>query len=166
MDGVPFHIHSMKEPDNIMMLMSTYGMTLRLGVMKRRHYTVEGSKNVEFEYPEIVHNHYKFRDMTDNQNSFRMHPISMEETWMTMRWANRMFCFLLAVTTVNIQNAAVYFLNKPKMDAMQSRRSIAKQLIFNNYLVEEKLSKKRQRWASMEQSLIMVPKHKQIIPVR
>ena len=57
MDGVPFHIHSMKETDYIMMLMSTYGMTLRLGVMKRRHYTVEGSKNVEFEYPEIVHNH-------------------------------------------------------------------------------------------------------------
>ena len=101
--------------------------------------------------------------MTDNHNSFQMHPISMEETWTTMRWANRMFCFLLAVTTVNIQNAAVYFLNKPKMDAMQSRRSIAKQLIFNNYLVEEKLSKKRPRWASMEQSLIMVPKYKQII---
>ena len=44
MDGVPFHIHAMKEPDYIMMLMSTYGTTLRMGVMKRWHYTVEGSK--------------------------------------------------------------------------------------------------------------------------
>ena len=104
--------------------------------------------------------------MIDNHNSFRMHPISMEETWMTMRWANCVFCFLLAITIVNIQNAAVYFLNKPKMDAMQSRRQIAKQLIFNCYLVEEKLSKKRPRRGSMEHSLIMVPKHKKIIQGR
>ena len=68
---------------------------------------------------------------------------------MTMRWANHMFCFLLAITIVNIQNAAVYFLNKPKMDAMQSRQQIAKQLIFNRYLVEEKLSKKHPRWGSV-----------------
>ena len=121
MDGVPFHIHAMKELDYIMMLMSTYGMTLRMGVMKRQHYTVEGVKKVvEFQYPEIVHNHYKFHDMIDNHNSFQMHLISMEETWMTMRWANRMFCFLLTITIVNIQNAAVYFLNKQKLDAMQS----------------------------------------------
>ena len=121
MDGVPFHIHAMKKPDYIMVLMSTYGTTLRMGVTKRQHYTVEGVKRVvEFQYPEIVHNHYKFCDMIDNHNSFWMHPISMEETWMTMRWANCMFCFLLTVTIVNIQKAAVYFLNKPKLDALQS----------------------------------------------
>ena len=74
-----------------------------------------------------------------------------------------MFCFLLTITIVNIQNAAVYFLNKPKLDAMQSQQQIAKQLIFNHYLMEEKLSKKRPRWGSMEHSLVMVPKHKQII---
>ena len=93
MDGVPFHIQSMKDPDYIMMLISTYGMTLRMGVTKRRHYTVERVKKVvEFQYPEIVHYHYKFHDMIDNHNSFWMHPISMVETWMTMR---HMFCFLL-----------------------------------------------------------------------
>ena len=107
MDGVPFHIHAMKEPDYIMMLMSTYGMTLRMGVTKRQHYTVEGVKKVvEFQYPEIVHNHYKFHDMIDNHNSFQMHPISREETWMTMRWANHVFCFLLTVTIVNIQKCS------------------------------------------------------------
>ena len=36
MDGVPFHIHAML--DYIMMLMSTYGMTLRMGVTKRQQY--------------------------------------------------------------------------------------------------------------------------------
>ena len=81
MDGEPFHIHSMKEPDYIMMLMSTYETTLTMGVTKRQHYTVEGVKKVvEFQYPELVHNHYKFCDMIDNHNSFQMHPISMEET--------------------------------------------------------------------------------------
>ena len=79
MDGVPFHIQSMKETDYIMMLMSTYGMTLKMGVTKRRHYTVEGVKKVvEFQYPEIVHTHYKFRDMIDNHNSLSIHSISME----------------------------------------------------------------------------------------
>ena len=164
MDGVPFHIHAVKEPDYSMMLMSTYGMTLRMGVMKRQHHTVEGVKKVvEFQYPEIVHNHYKFCDMIENHNSFWMHPISMEETWMTMRWANHMFCFLLTVTIVNIQNAAVYFLNKPKLDALQSRRQIAKQFIYNCYLLEEEQAKKCPRQGSIERSLVMVPKHKKII---
>ena len=164
MDGVPFHIHAMKEPDYIMMLMPTYGMTLRMGVTKRRHYTVEGVKKVvEFQYPDIVHDHYQFHDMIDNHNSFQMHPISIEETWMTMRWANHVFCFLLAITIVNIQNAAVYFLNKPKLDALQSRQKIIKQFIYNHYLLEEEQAKKHPRQGSIEHSLIMVPKHKKII---
>ena len=130
MDSVPFHIHGMKEPDYIMMLMTMYGTILRLGEMKKRQYKINGVKKMtDFQYPEIVNNHYKYCDMIDNHNSFCMDPISMEETWMTMRWANRVFCFILAVTIVNIQNAAVYFLNKSKLDALHSRRQIAKQLI-------------------------------------
>ena len=53
-----------------------------------------------FVYPEVVHNHYCYRDVIYNHNSMRMHPISMEETWMTTQWPNRFFCFLLAVTIV------------------------------------------------------------------
>ena len=34
---------------------------------------------------------------------------------MTMHWPNRVFCFLLAMTMVNVQNAATYFLKKPKL---------------------------------------------------
>ena len=122
MDGVTFHIHGMKEPDYIMMLMTTYGTILRMGEMKKCHYKINGVKKMtDFQYPEIVNNHYKYHDMIDNHNSFCMHPISMEETWMTMRWANHVFCFILAVTIVNIQNAAVYFLNKSKLHALHSQ---------------------------------------------
>ena len=121
MDGIPFYIHAMKEPDYVMVLMSTYGTLNRMGEKKKRHYKENGvKKTTEFKYPENVYNHYRFRDMIDNHNSFHMHPISMEETWMTMRWANHVFCCLLAITVVNIQNAAVYFLNKAKLDALQS----------------------------------------------
>ena len=44
MDGVPSHIHAIKEPDYIMMLMSTYGTTPMMGVTKRQHYTVDRVK--------------------------------------------------------------------------------------------------------------------------
>ena len=43
----------------------------------------------------------------------------MEETWMTTRWPNRVFCFLLAVTVVNVQNAGVYFCGLPKVDVLE-----------------------------------------------
>ena len=104
--------------------------------------------------------------MIDNHNSSRMHPISMEETWMTMRWANHIFCFLLAVTVVNIQNAACYFLNKSKMDALQSRRLIAKQFIFNCHLEQEQASRKHPRQGTTAHTLIMVPTHTKFIQGR
>ena len=80
--------------------------------------------------------------MIDNHNLLQMHPISMEETWMTMHWANCIFCFLLAVTVMNIQNAACYFLNKSKMDALQSHHLIVKQFIFNCHLEQEQAARK------------------------
>ena len=83
-----------------------------------------------------------------------------------MRWANRVFCFLVAVTMVNVQNAAVYFFNKPKLDALTSRRLIAKELIFNRHLVQEEQKKKRPRRGSLEHSLTMVPTNKKFVQGR
>ena len=84
----------MKEPDYIMMFMTTYGTLGEVGNVKKQHYLENGVKHVKtFQYPEVVHNHYKYCDVIDNHNSFRMHPISMEETWMTMWWPNRVFLF-------------------------------------------------------------------------
>ena len=102
LDNVKFHVVVMKEPDYVMMFMTTYGTLARVGDEKR-HYLVNGVKHVKtFQYTEVVHNHYQYRDVIDNHNSARMHPISMEETWMTMHWSNHVFCFLLAVTMVNV----------------------------------------------------------------
>ena len=61
MDAIPFYIHAMKEPDSVMMWMSTYGTLLSTGETKKQHFTVDRVKKVaEFKYPGIITNHYKF----------------------------------------------------------------------------------------------------------
>ena len=121
-----------------------------------------GSKVVKkFKYPEVVYNHYQFRDVIDNNNSMRMSLISMEETWMTSQWANRVFCFLLAVMVVNIQNAGCYFLNLMKVDALKAHKLIAEQLIHNKYLrkPDEKCMSQRKN-TNADCHLIALPPHK------
>ena len=135
-----------------------------MGNVKKWHYLENGVKRVKtFQYTEVVHNHYKYRDVIDNHNSFRMHPISLEETWMTMQWPNRVFCFLLAVTMVNIQNAATYFLNKPKIDSLQSRRLIAKALINNEYLQSGISPRSGRKCRSVDHVLLTVPHFKKFV---
>jgi hypothetical protein len=137
LQGVPFYLFGMKEPDYTMIIMATYGTLRELGPDKTRRYKMNNEKMVTtFKYPEVVHNHYAFRDMIDNHNSQRMHPISLEETWMTTRWPNRVFSFLFAVTVVNVQNAATHFFAKPKIDALAAKKQLARDLIYNPYLEE------------------------------
>ena len=62
---------------------------------------------------------------------------------MTTRWANRVFCILVAVTVVNVQNAANYFLKTSKLDSLSARHLIAKQLINNKHLRTGMTPKKR-----------------------
>ena len=146
LDDVPIHVHCMKEPDYIMMLMSSYGTLSECGEEKKQHFKVNGEKQEKtFKYPEVVYNHYKYRDCIDNHNSQRMHPLSMEETWMTMHWPNRVFCFLVAVTMVNVQNAANYFVKTPKLDSLSAILLIAKQLINNKHLHSGTTPKKCQK---------------------
>ena len=83
----------------------------------------------------------------------------MEETWMTMRWLNRVFCFLLAVTMVNIQNAATYFVNKPKIDSLQSRRLIAEALINNEYLQSGVSPRSGHRCHSVDHVVLLTVPH-------
>ena len=158
-----FHVVGMKEPDYVMMIMTTYGTLAEFGDEKR-HYMVNRVKHVTtFRYPEVVYNHYSYRDVIDNHNSFRMHLLSMEETWMTMRWPNRVFCFLSAITMVNEQKAATNFLNKPKMESLQSRQLLAKALINNKHLRTGTTPRKRRKQQAAELTLTMVPPYKKIV---
>ena len=84
----------------------------------------------------------------------------MEEPWMTMHWPNHVFCFLLAVTMVSIENAANYFAKTPKMDSLLARHLISKQLINNKHLCTGTMPQKHKKQGSIENSLITVPVHK------
>ena len=75
---------------------------------------------------------------------------------MTIHWPNRIFCFVLAVAVVNVQNAAFYFLNKEKLDALNSRQQIAKALIFNHHLDEQNDSRRLRKRGSTDHALVMV----------
>ena len=146
------------------MFMTTYGTLVEVSDQKKWHYLENGVKHVKtFQYPEVVHNHYKYCDVIDNHNSLRMHPISIEETWMTMRCLNRVFCFLLAITMVNIQNAATYFLNKPTIDSLQSRRLIAEALINNEYLQTSLSPRSGCKHHSVDHVLMTVPHFKTFV---
>ena len=84
----------------------------------------------------------------------------MEETWITSQRANRVFCFLLEVTVVNVQNAGCYFLNLIKLDALKACKLIAKQLIHNKYLKkpeEKRMSQRKNTNANCH--LIILPPH-------
>ena len=161
LDGIPFYLYGMKEPDYTMIIMATYGTLQRMGPEKTRTFKLNNEKTTTtFKYPEVVSNHYRYRDMIDNQNGMRMHPIALEETWLTSRWPNRDFSFLLAVTVVNVQNAATYFFNKGKIDALTAKRLIARDLIFNKHMknVEEPMFWKWRRRGPIDHFLIMLPK--------
>ena len=117
-----FHIVGMKEPDYVMMIRTTYGTLGEFGEEKKTLHGQWSQACNNIQVPRsCLQPLYCYQDVIDNQNSYIMHLLSMEETWMTMHWPNRVFCFLLAITMVNVQNVATYFLNKPKMESLQSR---------------------------------------------
>ena len=64
---------------------------------------------------------------------------------MTTCWPNRVFCFLVAVTMVKMQNAANYFVRTPKLDSLSARCLIAKQLINNKHLQSGTMPKKHRK---------------------
>jgi len=103
LDGIDFDVFTMREPDYTMMLMSTYGTTTRLGDEKIRCWFQGDEKLVKtFQYPEVVHNHFQYRHIVDDHNAKRHSPISLEMSWATKWWPNRVFAFLLAITEINV----------------------------------------------------------------
>ena len=99
LDNTQFVLHTMKEPDYVMMLMSMYGSENRMGRNNKREGTC--GTMASFQYPEVIHNHFAYCNSVDNHNSRRMHPIAIKEQCRTSRWSYWCFQFLIAVTEVN-----------------------------------------------------------------
>jgi hypothetical protein len=119
-DGIAFDIFAMKEPDYVLMMMSTYGAMIQDPREKVSYRTVPDPTNagqtvrISFKYQEVIGNHYRYRGAVDEHNSKRHDGgggagISLEKSWKTSRWENRVFAFVLAICEVNAYLARIYF---------------------------------------------------------
>jgi hypothetical protein len=124
-----------KEPDYIMSIMSTYGTVNPVGKFKRRVFPSGAGDGTQeactFQYTEVFHNHYQYRHVVDDNNNNRMQPISLEETWKTSYWPNRVFAFILGVTGVNTQRAYEHFGGHPSQSNLEFRRELSWDMIWN-----------------------------------
>ena len=95
LDNIPFHVYTMKEPDYVMPLMSTYETNDHDNGKETQRDWKEGAtmKSVTFKYPEVIHNHIMFRHAVDDHNGKQHSPISLKVVWATKRWVNRVFAF-------------------------------------------------------------------------
>ena len=113
LDGEKFDLFCLKEPDYVMLLMSTYG-SLSPMTNQRDSMRIVNGNTVTFKYNSVVGNHYEYRDAVDAHNSKRhdcgtKNGLSIEETWKTTRWPCRVFSFIIALSEVNAYNGIKYF---------------------------------------------------------
>ena len=129
--GVPFSVIFMKEPDYVMKIMSSFG-TLEPNNPARMTSRIADGNTIRFPYPEMVDNHFVYRHLVDDHNNRRHKPISIEETWGTMSWPQRVFAYLLATTEVNLQRFLCFFRSE-EWEQLALRRTLAFELINNPF---------------------------------
>ena len=88
-----------------------------------------------FKYTEVIANHYNYCGAVNEHNAYwhdcgKNNGLSLEETWKTTWWSNRVFVFILAVSEVNAYLAMRYF-GELKMTQLEFRKKIAFELIHN-----------------------------------
>ena len=142
LEGEPYNIFVMKEPDYCMKLMSTYGGLTTLPEEPDVTRVENGEKKI-FKYTKNFSFHFRYRHMVDDHNNLRHSTPSFEDTWKTNRWENRVFAFLLAITEVNIYLYLRWKIwrnvdeeNVPTLH--QFRKRLAFALIDNQYIIVEK----------------------------
>ena len=96
-----------------MLMMRACGSLVRLDGARDNVRTL-GSTRTRFQCSENIGNHYQHRDAIDNHNSKRhdnnTHDgVSLENSWRTIRWSDRVFSVVIAVTLVNSYLIFIYF---------------------------------------------------------
>lgn len=77
-----------------MTLMSSYGTLEMVGEDKTRNFIRDNTTiQKTIKYPELIYNHFSYRDAVDAHNSSKIYPTAMEETWKSTRWPCRVLCF-------------------------------------------------------------------------
>ena len=163
-DGVPYNIFCMKEPDYVMKLMSTYGaLTVDEGEPENVRY-VQGEKTT-FKYTKNFAYHFKYRHMVDDHNNLRHSTPTLEDTWTTHVWENRVFAFLLAITEVNLY-CYLRYTSWRTMDEEsyptlhQFRKKLAMALIENKFIVSDEAEERLTRSSNRTKHVLMAcPRH-------
>ena len=167
LDNIKFDIFAHKEPNYITMLMSTYGACIENANEKEsiRSWMENGLlKKTSFYYKQVASNHYLYRGSVDAHNRWRHdgganQGLSIEETWDTKRWENRVFAFLIAIVEVNAYLAMKQF-NGSDEDFITFRKKLAQELIHNKLDEDQQHqgSKTRQKKRpKVEHSLQSIP---------
>ena len=91
--------------DYVIKIMSTYsGFTYYPSqkVFTRSFANILSEANMaQLKYNIIFTNHFKYCGFVDDHNNLRHSKPSLEETWVTQLWSNRVFSFILTVSEVN-----------------------------------------------------------------
>jgi hypothetical protein len=165
LDGVPYDLFVMKDSGYTMKIMSTYGSLLVKDGQRDsiRTYTNAAGQNVtkKFKYTEPFANHFLYRHCVDDHNNLRHAGVSIEETWRTHRWVNRVFAFLLAISEVNTFLAFRSFVwdEEDKMELLHFRRLLALALINNEWRGDENQESHATRKRRMKHTLTTAPIH-------
>jgi Transposase IS4 len=137
--GTKFDLFYMKEPDYVMMLMSTYGQLTSKTDQKDSWRDVDqpdGERTTKrFKYTEFFANHYYDRGAMDDHNNKRHDVgglgVSLEDTWRTSRWEIRVFTFVcMAIVEVNAYLGRSFFAEKTET-MLEFRRKLAYECVYN-----------------------------------
>lgn len=107
----------------------------------RRHIINEQGRaeNISFQHSEAFEHYYEARHKVDDHNHSRHLLPSLEATWVTTTWENRVFAFLLAISEINAWLAYKFFVLIPQgfdhLTIHQFRRKLALALIYNDFIV-------------------------------
>jgi hypothetical protein len=141
LDGIPYNLFCIKDVDYNMKLMLTYGALVSAPSAPDKQRTMPDGTKVSIKYTMPVKNHYLYRHAVDDHNNLHQSDISVEQTWTTQTWENRVFAFVLGITEVNVYLAMRYFVwrcgSKVPMTFLEFRRMLAEALIYNSHIVEE-----------------------------
>jgi hypothetical protein len=165
LDGIPYDLFALKDSGYTMKIMSTYGSLLVMDGQRDsiRNYKNAAGENVtkKFKYTEPFANHFLYRHCVDDHNNLRHSGVSIEETWRTHRWANRVFAFILAISEVNCFLAFRCFIweKKDKMELLHFRKQLALALIFNEWQGEQTQESPATRKRKATHSLATAPTH-------
>ena len=125
-------------------MMTTYGAGIESETYhenKRRYEDNEGNwVTTFFKYTDVFANHFKFRHAVDDNNNLHHKVPSIEETWVTYHWENRVFAFLLVLSEVNAFLAFRFFFWKSEqliISVHDFRKKLTLQLIHNEEYEKE-----------------------------